>query len=64
MARHHPDVFGHIGCHSGDAYFEYCYLPDFSGRLGFLKVPGSRRLVRRLRPARAGDEDPRRTITR
>ena len=21
--------FGHMGCHSSDAYFEYCYLPDF-----------------------------------
>jgi S-formylglutathione hydrolase FrmB len=29
MGRHHPDVFAHIGSHSGDAYFEYCYLPDF-----------------------------------
>lgn len=29
MGRHHPDVFGHVGCHSGDAGFEYCYLPDF-----------------------------------
>lgn len=25
----HPDVFGHVGSHSGDAYFEYCYLPEF-----------------------------------
>ena len=24
-----PDVFGHIGSHSGDACFEYCYLPVF-----------------------------------
>jgi len=29
MGRHHPDVFGHLGSHSGDAGFEYCYLPDF-----------------------------------
>ncbi|HTP49310.1 MAG TPA: alpha/beta hydrolase [Anaeromyxobacteraceae bacterium] len=29
MGRHHPEVFGHLGCHSGDAGFEYCYLPDF-----------------------------------
>ena len=40
MARHHPDVFGHMGCHSGDAYFEYCYLPDFSrAASAFLKFP-------------------------
>lgn len=29
MGRHHPDVFGHLASHSGDAYFEYCYLNDF-----------------------------------
>jgi S-formylglutathione hydrolase FrmB len=25
----HPDVFGHLASHAGDAYFEYCYLPEF-----------------------------------
>lgn len=25
-----PDVWGAAACHSGDMYFEYCYLPDFS----------------------------------
>ena len=29
LVRHHPDVFGHLAAHSGDAYFEYCFLPDF-----------------------------------
>jgi len=29
MARHHPEVFGHVACHAGDAGFEYCYLHDF-----------------------------------
>ena len=24
----HPEVFGALACHSGDAYFEYCYKPD------------------------------------
>jgi S-formylglutathione hydrolase FrmB len=28
MGRDRPDVFAHVACHSGDAYFEYCYLPD------------------------------------
>ncbi len=28
MGRDRPDVFAHVGCHSGDACFEYCYLPD------------------------------------
>lgn len=41
MGRYHPDVFGHIGCHSGDAYFEYCYLPDLPKAASqFLKAGG------------------------
>ena len=28
MGRDRPDVFAHVGCHSGDACFEYCYLLD------------------------------------
>jgi S-formylglutathione hydrolase FrmB len=28
MGRDRPDVFAHLACHAGDAYFEYCYLPD------------------------------------
>ena len=24
----HPEVFGAVASHSGDLYFEYCYLPD------------------------------------
>jgi poly(3-hydroxybutyrate) depolymerase len=29
MGRHHPEVFGHVASHAGDACFEYCYLGDF-----------------------------------
>jgi S-formylglutathione hydrolase FrmB len=29
MGRHHPEVFGHVASHAGDAGFEYCYLMDF-----------------------------------
>jgi S-formylglutathione hydrolase FrmB len=29
LGAHHPDVFGHVASHAGDAGFEYCYLPDF-----------------------------------
>ncbi len=29
MGRDRPDVFAHLACHAGDAYFEYCYLSDF-----------------------------------
>ncbi|MBK8230711.1 MAG: esterase [Candidatus Eisenbacteria bacterium] len=25
----HPEWFGALASHSGDSYFEYCYLPDF-----------------------------------
>lgn len=25
----HPELFGLVASHSGDAYFEYCYTPDF-----------------------------------
>lgn len=28
MGRDRPDVFGHLACHSGDSFFEYCYLLD------------------------------------
>jgi enterochelin esterase family protein len=28
-AMRHADVFGLAASHSGDAYFEYCYTPDF-----------------------------------
>lgn len=28
-AMRRADVWGAAACHSGDAYFEYCYLPDF-----------------------------------
>lgn len=28
MGRDRPDAFALVGCHAGDAYFEYCYGPD------------------------------------
>jgi S-formylglutathione hydrolase FrmB len=41
MGRFYPDVFGHVASHSGDAYFEYCYLPDLPKAAGaFLKAGG------------------------
>ncbi|HZH02278.1 MAG TPA: alpha/beta hydrolase-fold protein, partial [Myxococcaceae bacterium] len=43
-AREFPDVFGHLACHSGDAYFEYCYLPDLPKAAGaFLAAGGPER---------------------
>jgi Putative esterase len=29
LGLRHPEVFGAVGSNAGDAYFEYCYLPDF-----------------------------------
>ena len=29
LGRDRPDVFSLLGVHAGDAFFEYCYLPDF-----------------------------------
>lgn len=29
LGMRHPGVFHALACHSGDMYFEYCYLPDF-----------------------------------
>jgi len=29
LAMRHSDVFSALGSHAGDAYFAYCYLPDF-----------------------------------
>jgi len=36
----HPNVFGSAVCHSGDAAFEYCYLPDFPRFLDQVRVHG------------------------
>ena len=29
LAMRHPDVFGAVASHSGDMYFETCYMPEF-----------------------------------
>jgi len=29
LAMRHPETFGALASHAGDAYFAYCYLPDF-----------------------------------
>lgn len=39
-ARDRTDVFLHFGCHSGDAFFEYCYLADFPKALGAFERAG------------------------
>jgi enterochelin esterase-like enzyme len=40
IGREHPDVFAHLACHSGDAAFEYCYLPQFPRVAGALLEAG------------------------
>ncbi|MFN8532312.1 MAG: alpha/beta hydrolase-fold protein [Dehalococcoidia bacterium] len=30
MGMQRPDTFGQVALHGGDAYFEYCYLPDIA----------------------------------
>ncbi len=30
QAMHHPEMFGAVACHSGDMYFEFCYLNDLA----------------------------------
>jgi pimeloyl-ACP methyl ester carboxylesterase len=40
MAAEEGEVFAHAGSHAGDAYFEYCYLPDFPKAAGALLKAG------------------------
>ncbi|MGO9063808.1 MAG: alpha/beta hydrolase [Myxococcaceae bacterium] len=62
FVRHHPDVFGHLAVHSGDAYFEYCFLPEFSKAAGALVKAGGveawwRAFVQRARQTKMGGDD-------
>lgn len=34
----HPDVFGLVACHSGDMYFDYCYIMDIPRYLNGLRL--------------------------
>ncbi len=47
LGMRHPDVFGALGSHAGDAYFAFCYLPDFPKFvLGIERHGGVERFVR------------------
>lgn len=35
-----PEIFCAVACHSGDMYFEYCYLPDFPKCLNGIRKDG------------------------
>ena len=57
MGRDRPDVFAHLACHAGDAYFEYCYLFDLpEGRGGARGRTRRGRLARRREAEGRGDE--------
>jgi enterochelin esterase family protein len=40
LAMRHPDVFGALASHSGDAYFDYCYRFDFVKCWNALRAAG------------------------
>jgi enterochelin esterase-like enzyme len=43
LAARHPDLFGWMIVHSGDCYFDYCYLPDFPSAAGEIRKAGGPR---------------------
>jgi len=54
----YTDTWGAIANHSGDAYFEFCYVPDFPRMLNELaryRRPPLRAGRQRIAPARAAD---------
>jgi enterochelin esterase-like enzyme len=62
LVRHHADVFGHLAAHSADAYFEYCFLPDFPKAAGALLRAGGvdawwRGFAVRARETKMGGDD-------
>ena len=40
LALRHPDIFRALGSDAGDAYFEYCYPPDFPAAFRELRAAG------------------------
>jgi len=43
LGMKHADVFGAVACHSGDMYFEFCYLPDLPKTVSVLQEAGGPR---------------------
>jgi len=59
LALNRPDCFSAVACHSGDLYFEYCYIPDFpvAGRM-IRKYGGIRSLIKNFHQiSKTGKED-------
>ena len=62
LVRRFPGVFGHIASHSADAYFEYCYLPEFPKAAAALAKAGGvdawwAGFERRIRETKMGGDD-------
>jgi S-formylglutathione hydrolase FrmB len=62
MAAEESAVFAHVGAHAGDAYFEYCYLPDFPKAANVLVKAGGAQpwfeeFLTRARATRMRSED-------
>jgi enterochelin esterase-like enzyme len=60
LGMRHPEVFSALADHSGDALFEYCYLPDFPKALdAFREAGGPERWLRRFwsKPNRRQQKD-------
>jgi enterochelin esterase family protein len=58
MAMHHADIFGLACSTSGDAYFEFCYLPDFAKAFRAIKS-NPQKLVKKFwdEEAKKGKDD-------
>ncbi|MFZ5469435.1 MAG: alpha/beta hydrolase [Myxococcota bacterium] len=62
LARFHSASFAHVGCHAGDAYFEYCYLPDLPKSASVLLKAGGvepwyREFLQRAQQTKPRSED-------
>jgi S-formylglutathione hydrolase FrmB len=62
MGCRHPEVFAHLAAHSPDAYFEYCYLPEFPKAVSALLKAGGVEpwfadFTKRARETRVKSED-------
>jgi len=53
----HADTFAAVASHSGDCYFEYCYLPDFPKTVRSLKGDPSAFLEKFWREEKRGKDD-------
>jgi len=59
LAMKHPDIFSAVACHSGDLYFDFCYMPDFptAGRM-IRKYGGIRKVIENFAQIpKSGKED-------